>query len=303
MIKTIHSHQRHLGWDNSLPAALTVMPGEECVLELQDASGNRVQKDSSADLIPSLLPENANPLTGPVRVEGARRGDTLVVDLLDYSISDWGWTAIFPEFGLLSDEFPDPYLHISQYNAREVLFTDDITLPTRPFAGTIGVAPASPGHCSAIPPLSCGGNMDLKTLTRGSRLYLPVQVPGALFSVGDGHAAQGHGEVCGTAIETQLSVHVKLSLIEGQHHAYPSAEVEHPASSGRCFVTTGIGPDLVSAARDAVRFMIDQLIKNYKLEPEMAYCLCSVAGDLSIAEVVNAPQWTLCFSLPSGIFR
>ncbi len=303
MIKTIHSSQQHLGWDNSLPVALTVSPGEKLVLELQDASGNRVQKNSTADLIPSLLPENANPLTGPVMVEGAQPGDTLVVDLLDYSISTWGWTAIFPEFGLLSEDFPDPYLHISEYNAQEIIFTDDIILPTRPFAGTIGVAPASPGHFDAIPPLSCGGNIDMKTLTQGSRLYLPVQVPGALFSVGDGHAAQGHGEVCGTAIETQLSVRVRLSLIEGQHLPFPSADVENPAPPGRCFVTTGIGADLLSAAQDAVRFMVDHLTKNYRLEPELAYCLCSVAGDLSIAEVVNAPQWTLCFSLPTRIFR
>lgn len=303
MIKTIHSHQRHLGWDNSIPPALTVTPGGECLLELQDASGNRVQKDSSADLIPSLIPENANPLTGPIRVEDAQPGDTLVVDLLDYSIGDWGWTAVFPEFGLLSVDFPDPYLHISQYNAQEVCFTDDIMLPTRPFAGTIGVAPASPGQFSAIPPLSCGGNMDLKTLTRGSRLYLPVQIPGALFSVGDGHAAQGHGEVCGTAIETRLSVHVRLSLIKQQVRAFPSAEIEMPSAPSRSFVTTGIGPDLMNAARDAVRFMIDHLVTTYKLDPELAYCLCSVAGDLSIAEVVNAPQWTLCFSLPHGIFR
>lgn len=303
MIKTIHSHQRHLGWDNSIPAALTVAPGEECVLELQDASGNRVQKDSSADLIPSLTPENANPLTGPISIEGAQPGDTLVVDLLDYSIGDWGWTAIFPEFGLLSADFPDPYLHISRYNERVVWFTEDIMLPIRPFAGTIGVAPAAPGRFGAIPPLSCGGNMDLKILTRGSRLYLPVQVPGALFSVGDGHAAQGHGEVCGTAIETRLSVHAKLSLIKGQSQAYPSVEIENYAPCGRCFVTTGIGPDLMGAAQDAVRFMIEHLVKTYKLEPEMAYCLCSVAGDLSIAEVVNVPQWALSFSLPQGIFR
>ena len=303
MIKTIHSHQRHLGWDNSLPPALTVTPGEECILELQDASGNRVQKDSNADLIPSLIPDNANPLTGPVSVEGAKPGDILVVDLLDYSISDWGWTAIFPEFGLLSADFPDPYLHLSEYTAEHVVFTDDIVLPTRPFAGTIGVAPAIRGQFSAIPPLSTGGNMDLKTLTRGARLYLPVQVPGALFSVGDGHAAQGHGEVCGTAIETRLSVSVRLSLMKGNCLSCPSAEVETPATQGRSFVTTGIGPDLMSAARDAVRFMIDHLTKHYRLEPELAYCLCSVAGDLSIAEVVNVPHWTLCFSLPTNLFQ
>ena len=303
MIKTIHDHQQHLGWDNSLPAALTVTPGEELVLELQDASGNRVQKNSTADLIPTLLPDNANPLTGPVWVDGAQPGDTLVVDLLDYAIGNWGWTAIFPEFGLLSADFPDPYLHTSEYNAQEILFTDDIRLPTRPFAGTIGVAPANPGHFSAIPPLPCGGNMDLKTLTRGARLYLPVQVPGALFSVGDGHAVQGHGEVCGTAIETQLSVRVKLSLIKQQSQPFPSAQVVIASSPGQSFVTTGIGPDLLSAARDAVRFMIEYLTKNYQLEPELAYCLCSVAGDLSIAEVVNAPQWTLCFNVPTGIFR
>lgn len=307
--KTLHSHRHHLGWDSGNPPALTVAPGETVELELLDASGNRVQRTDTHEAALNLKAENANPLTGPLHIEGSEPGDTLVIDILDYALGDWGWTALIPGFGLLQEDFPQPFLHLSTYDPATVRFADDLRLPTRPFAGTIGVAPAEPGCHSAIPPRACGGNMDIKNLVRGAQLQLPVEVPGALLSVGDGHAAQGDGEVCGTAIETRLSIQIQVDVIKAaqQTLSRPMAVVpEEPTVRGdkaRRLLTTGIGPDLFSAAREAVRFMIDQLRKRYGMEPELAYCLCSVAGDLRISQLVNAPNWTVGFSVPDDIFH
>ncbi|NJN46623.1 MAG: acetamidase/formamidase family protein [Candidatus Competibacteraceae bacterium] len=290
-----------MGWDHSYPPALTVAPGEKLELELLDASGNRIQPTDNHAAVLNLAPENANPLTGPIYVEDAEAGDTLVIDILDFGLSDWGWTALIPEFGLLQADFPDPFLHLSSYDETVVRFTDNVRLPTRPFAGTIGVAPAQPGCHSAIPPSNCGGNMDIKNLVRGTQLLLPVEVPGALLSVGDGHAAQGDGEVCGTAIETRLSIQIRVSVIKTVQQTIPQPMAFIPSggyaevSGGRSLMTTGIGSDLFTAAQDAVRFMIDLLGRRYGLEPELAYCLCGVAGDLRISQLVNVPNWTVGF--------
>ncbi|MEQ8662173.1 MAG: acetamidase/formamidase family protein [Gammaproteobacteria bacterium] len=303
-ITTIHRHQHHLGWDNSNAPCLTVAPGERLALELMDASRGLMTQHATAATIAELDVANANPLTGPVAIDGAEPGDTLVVHIHDYALSDWGWTAIIPGFGLLADDFPDAMLHLSRYDARAVEFAPGIRLPTRPFAGTIGVAPAAPGHHSAIPPLACGGNMDVRSLVAGTTLYLPVQVPGALFSVGDGHAAQGDGELCGTAIETTLGIEVSFDVIKGETIPYPRFRAPAQAwpASGERLVTTGIGPDLYRAAQDAARYLIDRLGREQGMAPELAYCLLSVAANLRIAELVNQPQWTVACEIPLDIF-
>jgi acetamidase/formamidase len=158
-----------------------------------------------------------------------------------------------------------------------------------------------------VPPRRVGGNLDIRDLTRGSVLYLPVEVPGALFSVGDTHACQGDGEVCGTAVETAMTVQLKFGLIKAANYAAPRFEV--PARSMAAvdpqgyFATTGVGPDLYAAAQDAVRAMIDHLGQQYRLDPQLAYALCSVAVDLKISEIVDAPNWLVSAYLPRGIFR
>ena len=303
MIKTIHSHHHHLGWNAANTPALTVAPGDSVELELMDASGNRIKRSDDACVIASLAAENANPLTGPVYVDGAEPGDTLVVEIEEFSHSDWGWTAIIPGFGLLDQEFTEPLLHISEYDDRQIRFTGDITLPTRPFAGTIGVSPDTRETLSAIPPHHHGGNMDFCGFVAGTTMYFPVAVEGALFSVGYGHAAQGDGEVCGTAIETCLGIRVKLSLLKNRSLPTPAARIPGMPDTGEALVTTGIGPDLMAAARDAVKYMIDQLGHEYGMPPELAYCLVSCTGNLHIAEVVNAPHWTVVCVLPEACFN
>lgn len=306
MAKTIHRQRHHFGWNNAFEPALRVGAGETVVFEVVDASGGQLTKTSTTKDVAALDFARVNPVTGPVYVEGAQPGDALVVEIIDFEGSGWGWTAIIPGFGLLADDFPTPFLHISSYGAGGVEFAPGIRLPVRPFPGTIGVAPGEPGLHSVVPPREVGGNMDIRDLTRGATLWLPVRVPGALFSVGDTHAAQGDGEVCGTAIESPMVVTLKFTLTKGANlrrpqFSIPSPPTRHVDERGY-HVTTGIAPDLMQAAKDAVRDMIDYLDKEHRLAPDLAYTLCSVAGDLRISEVVDVPNWVVSAYLPKSIF-
>lgn len=305
--KTIHQKHHHFGWDNSLKPVLTVEPGETIEFGIVDASGGQLSEDSNADDVASLDFDRVNPVTGPIYIDGAEPGDALVVEVLEFEASGWGWTALIPGFGLLAEDFPDPFLHISHYDEHHVTFTPEIHLPTRPFPGTIGVAPAEAGFHSVVPPRSVGGNLDIRDLVCGTKLYLPVATPGALFSVGDTHAAQGDGEVCGTAIETPMKVQLRFNLkkqAEMKRPQFETAPESQPSDAGLgYYVTTGVAPDLMVASKDAIRDMIDHLMSSYALVPELAYALCSVAVNLKISEVVDAPNWVVSAYLPKAIFR
>ncbi len=299
----LSSKALHFGWDNSLPPALTVQPGAAVELDLIDAGGGQIRSDSTAADVPGLDFAKINPVTGPIRIDGALPGDTLTVEILGLEGCGWGWTAIIPGFGLLAEEFSQPFLHISTYDGQWVNYTPEIRLPYRPFPGTIGVSPVEAGLQSVVFPRPGGGNMDIRHLTPGSKLYLPVQVEGALFSAGDGHAAQGDGEVCGTAVETTMKMTVRFGLEKGAPIAYPRFETTAPASGPvQSFVTNGVAPDLMVAAKDAIRFMIDYLVREYRLTPELAYTVCSVAADLRISQIVDAPNWIVSAHLDKSIF-
>jgi acetamidase/formamidase len=234
-------------WDNAAAPVLEIESGETVWLECRDASGGEITPASTAADVPRMDMAKVNPVTGPVYVRGAQPGDTLVVEILELVSADWGWTAIIPGFGLLADEFPDPWLNIATVDParRQVHFLDGVTLPFAPFPGTIGVAPAEPGRHSVLPPSTYGGNIDVKHLRPGATLYLPVGVPGALFSVGDTHAAMGDAEVCGTAVETAMSITVRLSTRSAQ---IPAPQFHLPAGAlagterSSHHVCTGVGP-------------------------------------------------------------
>ncbi|WP_102124809.1 acetamidase/formamidase family protein [Deinococcus planocerae] len=302
---TIHDH--HFGWDNSLPPKLEVEPGEVIEFEVVDSSGGQFTRASTHNDVSVLDFAKVNPVTGPIFVRGAEPGDALTVDILDFRPSGFGWTAAIPGFGLLSDDFPEPYLKLWHYGETTAEFLPGIEIPVRPFPGTIGNAPAESGHHSVVPPRAVGGNMDIRDLTAGSTLLLPVAVPGALFSVGDTHAAQGDGEVCGTAIESAMHVTLRFGLQKGANlptprFSTPGAVTSHIDRMGY-HVTTGIGPDLFAASRDATRFMVDFMAGEYGLNPVDAYLLCSVAADLRISEIVDAPNWLVSLYLPRAIFQ
>lgn len=304
--KTIHHHHHHFGWDNALEPALRVEGGAELEVHTVDSSGGQLTAASTAADVGRLDFARVNPVTGPIYVEGAEPGDALEVELLDFAASDWGWTGIIPGFGLLADEFTEPCLNISRYDAEHVEFLPGIRLATRPFPGTIGLALAEGGTHSVVPPRAQGGNLDIRDLTRGSKLYLPVAVPGALLSLGDTHAAQGDGEVCGTAIETAMTVRLRLRLLKDARFTNPRYELDAAAASEPLpkgvYATTGVAPDLLDATKDAIRAMIDHLGREYGLDAPMAYMLCSTAVNLKISEVVDAPNWVVSAQLPRHIF-
>lgn len=307
---TIHRHQHHHGWNNAIPPALTVAPGETVTFATVDSSGGQLSVSSTVADVSRLDFAKVNPVSGPVRVDGAEPGDALVVRIEAFRPSGWGWTANIPGFGLLADQFTEPALHLWHYEPDTLapaLYGPGGRVPLKPFAGTIGVAPAEPGLHSIVPPRRVGGNMDVRDLAAGATLYLPVEVPGALFSVGDTHAAQGDGEVCGTAIESPMEVSLTFELLKGANLPAPRLATAGPVTrhldSEGYEVTTGIGPDLMAAARDAVRYMIDQLAALHGLRPIEAYLLCSVCGDLRISEIVDQPNWVVSFYFPRVVLR
>jgi acetamidase/formamidase len=302
-------HQQHHGWDNSLPAVTRIAPGESLEFDVADSSAGQLCPDSTVADIARLDFGRINPLAGPVFVDGAEPGDVLQVTLLSFAPSGWGWTANIPGFGLLADDFKEPALHLWRYDPRTLepaLFGRWARVPLKPFTGTIGVALAEPGNHSVVPPRRVGGNMDIRDMALGTELFLPVEVAGALFSVGDTHAAQGDGEVCGTAIESPMRVALQFDLLKGQPLALPRFRTPGPVTrhldAHGYEATTGIGPDLMQAARAAVRSMIDLLGREHGMPAVDAYMLCSVCGDLRISEIVDLPNWTVSFYVPRLIF-
>ncbi len=309
--RTIHvrREQWHLAWDHSIPPIASIKSGDTVNFDLLDAACGQIGRQSTVEAIRTLDFSQVDQVNGPIYVEGAEPGDTLEIELLDLQPADWGWTANIPGFGLLADEFPEPALKIWHLEGGAdgwAEFAPGIRIPLAPFCGEIGLAPGLSGALSTIPPYRHGGNMDTKHLTKGARLYLPVEVPGALFSMGDGHAAQGDGEVCGTAIETPMRTTVRLTVLKDLQVSEPqfltSGPLTQRTNTAPYFATDGIGPDLMEATRKAVRHMIDYLQRSHGLSRLDAYMLCSVVVDLKLCEVVDAPHWVVGAFLPQSIF-
>ena len=196
---------------------LRIAPGESLEFDVSEASGGQLGAASTVDDVARLDFSRINPVAGPVFVDGTEPGDVLKVTLLSFVPSGWGWTANIPGFGLLADDFKQPALHIWRYDPKTLapaMFGRWGRVPLKPFTGTIGLAPAEPGLHSIVPPRRVGGNMDVRDIALGTELFLPVEVAGALFSVGDTHAAQGDGEVCGTAIESPMRVALRFDVLK-----------------------------------------------------------------------------------------
>ena len=307
---TIHQHQSHFGWNRDNPPVARVAPGETVEFNPVDSSGGQITATSTVAEIATLDFAKVNPVAGPVYVEGAEPGDAIKVTLLHFAPLGWGWTANIPGFGLLADQFKDPALHIWKYDALTLapaMYGPGGRVPLKPFCGTIGLAPAEAGLHSIVPPRRMGGNMDIRDMSAGTELYLPVEVAGGLFSVGDTHATQGDGEVCGTAIESPCSLAAKFELIKNANLAFPRFTTPGPVARHMDVkgyeVTTGIGPDLMAGAKAAVAGMVDLLSTRYKMNPVDAYMLCSVCGDLRISEIVDMPNWVVSFYFPRLIFE
>ena len=236
-------------------------------------------------------------MTGPVAIEGAMPGDVLEVEILEIRLrSPYGWMMIEPGAGALPEEFPYLRRKLVPLDERNKVaeFAPGIRIPVHPFFGNLGVAPPE-GRLSSAPPAYNAGNMDNKWLVAGTKVYIPVQVPGALFSVGDGHAAQGDGEVCITAIETNLTGVFRFTVRKDMKLRWPRAET--PTH----FITVGLHESLDEAARRATREMIDYLVTTRGLSRDDAYMLTSAAVDLHVTQVVDGVKGVHA-TLPKSIF-
>jgi acetamidase/formamidase len=307
---TIHGRHHHFGWDNSLEPAQRVSPGSRIEFECLDSSGGQLTADCTLEDVTTLDFDRINPVTGPIFVEGAEPGDALKVTIEAFKPSGFGWTANIPGFGLLADDFKEPALTVWKYDPASLqpaLFGQEGRVPLKPFAGTIGNALAEKGRHSVVPPRRVGGNLDVRDLAAGTILYLPVEVAGGLFSIGDTHAAQGDGEVCGTAIESPMNVVLTLDVVKDARLKTPRFTTPGPVTrhldAKGYEVTTGIGSDLMEGARSAVSQMIDLLAARYGMAPVDAYMLVSVCGDLRISEIVDMPNWVVSFYFPRCVFE
>ncbi len=312
---TIHGAQHHFGCDNSNAPAERVEPGATILFHCHDSSAGQLGPSSTVADVATLDFGKINPVSGPIFIEGAMPGDAVKITIDSFAPrlhggKGFGWTANIPGFGLLADQFTDPALHVWSYDAGQMapaLYGREGRVPLKPFAGTIGNALAEKGLHSVVPPRRVGGNLDIRDLTSGVILYLPVEVEGALFSVGDTHAAQGDGEVCGTAIESPMDVVLTLDLVKGANLKNPRFTTPGPVTrhldAKGYEVTTGIGPDLMTASRDAVAGMVDHLCATRGMAAVEAYMLVSTCGDLRISEIVDMPNWVVSFYFPRCVFE
>lgn len=338
----LRSTEAHNRWHPALEPVATVEPGGEITFECRDGLDGQLTRESTHDSVAGLSLGLGHPLTGPVYVEGAEPGNALEVEFVAYEPDDFGATAVIPGFGFLADLFTEPYLvkwEIAGGRARSEELPG-VAVPEDMFAGVVGIAPseerlsaylaredelraagqpvadpmpesAFPSVAAAgirtIPPRETGGNMDVRQLVAGSKLWLPVDVPGALFSVGDLHFAQGDGEVCGTAIEVAGSVTVRFAVHDVPAPSFPAYETPGGRRVDRSFATVGIpvetGMDLNGAARAALLEMIGHLERRYGFERPAAYALCSACVDLRVSEVVDVPYPLVSALLPLDVFE
>lgn len=298
----ISSSAVHFAWDNRLPPVAEVGDGDRVELELLDASGGQLTPGSDSTALLDIDFERVNPVTGPLQVRGAEPGDAVAVSILELDVDPWGWAGLIPHFGLLADDFPNPVLVTATTSGGGVELDFGATLSARPMIGTMGVALPEPGSHPLLPPSRYGGNMDIRHLGVGATVMFPVGVSGALLSMGDAHATMGDGEVCGTGVETSARATVEVRLLKGQSPSFPVLETTSVSHrEGRTLITTGIGPDLLMAARAAARSMVEEICHRTALAPEHAYILTSVAADLVISEIVDLPNFVVSMHLSKSL--
>jgi acetamidase/formamidase len=290
-------------FSRELPAVLTVDPGDTLVVRSLDAAGHLERLRTPGETRPQMFAERrGHCLAGPIAVRGAEPGMMLAVHLVSLRPDDWGWTvaaatdtplnrrlglADAPPTWLLWD------LDVQQGTARN---DRGLTVDLAPFLGVIGLPPAEPGEHSTVPPRACGGNIDCRELVAGSTLYLPVTVPGALLCLGDGHGAQGDGEVSGTAIECGMTTELVIDLAADR----PIATAHAVTPAGR--VTFGFSPDLNEATAQALDAMLGWLQSLFAVDRATALALASPTVDLRVTQVVNQ-VWGVHAVLPDGALR
>ena len=349
----------HNRWHPEIAPILSVQTGELVSLQTRDAADGQIKPHMGVADLDALDTKVAHPVTGPIFVEGAAPGDLLEIEFVDIRPENYGWTRVRPGAGFLREHISGPFLahwhmqdgwarsaeipgvripagafmgtsavapshdQLFTWNAREQAVRDagGVALPPDPQDAVPSSGPAAENGLRTIPPRENGGNIDAKQLTRGSKLYLPVAVPGALFSTGDAHYAQGDSECCITAIEMGATVDLRFKLHSGvaaaedirfprfSHSGYfASPEWAAPrnfiATTGMPIRSDGSndGENLTLAAENALLAMVS-LLEHRGFSREQAYVLCSVAVDLRISNIVDLPNVTVSAFLPEGIFE
>ena len=294
-------------WNRDYPPVVTISPGDTISLALKESSDGQVRPEMTLAEFAEIDRTRIHALTGPVAVEGAEPGDALEVEILEYRHEGWAWTSIMPGLGALGDEFSEPFLHIWRLEGGQTRSIPGVTLDLHPFCGIIGVQRAQSGEFRTRPPGTFGGNMDVRHLGAGARLWLPVFTPGAGLCAGDAHAAQGDGEVSINGMEAPMTVRFRLHLhkrrrLDGPYAVVPSALVptRYLAKPFHVFIESHESPR--EAARAAVRRAIAFLQERLGLRRELALILCSVVLDLKISQMVNGPVTTISAYLPEAIF-
>ena len=295
----------HHRWNAARPPALAIRSGDTVHFRCRDSSDGQVTPHSTAADFLRIDRERIHALTGPVFVEDARPGDVLQIDILDVRHGGWGWSSIIGGLGLLDQRFHEPYLFIWKLEEDVSSSMTPARVPLRPFCGIMGVAPAQDGEFRTRPPGPFGGNMDVRDLTRGATLYLPVLRPGALFSTGDVHAAQGDGEVCINGIETPAEVSLRFRVRRDFALTAPMAETPArttpPSSAAGEWLMIEAHENPLTAAAAATSRMVNFIAGRWGLSPENAYVLCSAAMSLRLSQVVNRPLVTVTAALPKEI--
>jgi acetamidase/formamidase len=294
-------------WNRDYPPVLTVAPGDTVSMAMKDSSDGQVRPDMTPAEFAAIDKTRIHALTGPVAIDGAEPGDALEIEILDYRHEGWAWTSLFPGMGALGDEFSEAYLHVWKLGETQTRTIPGVTLDLHPFCGIIGVQRAEAGEFRTRAPGKFGGNMDVRHLGAGARLWLPVAVPGAGFCAGDAHAAQGDGEVGINAMEAPMTATFRLQLhkrraLDGPYALALPALLPSRYLSKPFHVFIESHEDPREAARAAVRKAVAFLQARLGLRRELALILCSVVLDLKVSQMVNAPTTTISAYLPEAIF-
>jgi acetamidase/formamidase len=292
----------HSRWNRDLKPRLTIAPGDTVHLECQDASGAQVRPGMTLAEYLKIDRDRIHALTGPIFVEGAEPGDVLEIKVLEVEHKGWGWSSVIAGLGFLKRRFAEPFLFHWKLEGERSGSLLPAIVPLRPFCGVMGVAPAEPGEFRTRPPGTFGGNMDVRELSSGATLYLPVLNTGGLFSAGDAHAAQGDGEVCINGIECPADVTLRFRLHKHQALAGPLVESANrgPIQDEEWIVVESAA-DAAAAARAATSRMIDLLMARWGFRDVHAYLLCSVAMNLRLSQVVNEPMFTVSAAIAKHV--
>ena len=294
----------HSRWNRALPPRLAIAPGDTVHMECLDASGAQVRPGMSVAEYLAIDRGRIHALTGPIFVEGAEPGDVLQIEVLKVAHKGWGWTSVVSGLGFLKERFSEPYLfHWTLENEVTTSLTPAV-VPLRPLCGVMGVAQAEDGEFRTRPPGIFGGNMDVRELCSGAKLYLPVFNTGALFSAGDAHAAQGDGEVCINGIECPADVTLRFQVHKRRPLSRPvieSGASRDVSALGEAWIVVESGTDAIAAARVATSRMIDLLVARWGFGDVHAYLLCSTAMHLRLSQVVNEPMFTVSAAIAKSM--